>query len=86
MLKINKDFSLKTIAIAITVALLFTSSVYSYTYSNNTLRLHIGARDNDDTFGRMGEHMREVARSKEQADLAPTIRATPPCSLIVFNC
>jgi len=57
MIKFNKDYSSNFIELIVSIFFLSTSTLYACSLSTyrNSLRLHIGAKDGDDTYGRIDE-------------------------------
>ena len=57
MLKFKKGYNLKIVAVIVSISLLFTTSLYAYPESRDTLRL---PGELDDTFARMGEAFKAI--------------------------
>lgn len=76
MMKFNKDYNSKIVAVIISIVFLFNAALYSCPISEDTLRLHIGTGDNpstgepDDTYRRFHDIAAELSgRTREGHDV-----------------
>jgi len=65
-MKIKKDYHLKIVSVILSIVSLCATTLYSHPDSKCSLRLHIGAQDGDDTYGRVA-----IARLQQRLGLEP---------------
>ncbi|MBU0759143.1 MAG: hypothetical protein KKA34_02115 [Candidatus Omnitrophica bacterium] len=90
MMKFEKGYNLRIVLVAISIVFLCNTTVYAYLISKDTLRLHIGDEDGDDTYRRfqklgllqakqamsLEEYVAFLNRVTSQIEVAPGISLT----------